>query len=176
MSGNPSYCSLKVITDISGITVPVGDPANGTQFNFQVGPSPPPYFFTIGGIYSQRLVQPMEQTFNRLYAQLITVDLSAVDPFCNNDMDIDVSQLSYRQQLRYQELIRLFQKVYGYNLAAYTYAGKTGTIPMYYTFETSSELTEFREANGLINLLYNVNPLNYPVTSLFFMPFPPFCN
>jgi hypothetical protein len=156
--------------------MPVGDPGAGTQFNFQIGPTPPPYFFTIGGIYSQRLVPPMIETFNRLYAQLKTKDASAVDPFNNNDMDFDIVQLSFSQQLRYEHYIRVFQKVYAYNLAAYAYAGRTGKTPKYYTFESSSELTDFRAANGLINVLYNINPYNYPLTSLFYLPFPPFCN
>ena len=176
MSGNASYCSLIVRTDISGILIPVGDANAGKQFNFQIGPIPPPYFFTIGGIYTQRLVPPMVETFNRLYTQLRTVDLSAVDPFNNNNMDFDVVQMSYGQQLRYEHYIRVFQKVYAYNLAAYSYAARTGKTPMYYIFESSSELTDYRAANGLINVLYNIYPYNYPLTSLFYLPFPPFCN
>jgi len=168
-----SYCSQLVVTDISGIFTTVGDP--GAKFQFQVGPSPPACFFTIGGIYSQRTVSPAMDTFNRLYNRLRTVDSSAVDPFNNTNMNIFVQQLSFGQQQYYQQLIRLFQKVYGYNLLAYAYAGKNRTTPFYYTFESSSELSQYREANGLINKLYNVDSA-YPVTSLFFLPFPPFCN
>jgi len=170
-----SYCSQLVVTDISGILMPVGDPHTGKNFKFQIGPSPPPCFFTIGGIYSQQTVYPAAETFNRLYKQLQTVDSSAVDPFNNTNMNIFVQQLSFGQQQYYQQLIRLFQKVYGYNLLAYYNAGQTNIIPIYYTFESSSELSQYREANGLINKLYNVNA-NYPLASLFFLPFPPFCN
>jgi hypothetical protein len=175
MSGNATYCSLNVVTDISGLTMLVGNANLGYSFNFQIGPSPPPGFFNIGGIYAQRTVSPVNETFNRLYRQLRTEDISAVDPFNNNDMNIFVQQLSFGQQQYYQQQISLFQKVYAFNLAAYTLAGQTGKTPMYYTFELSSQVTLFREANALINKLYNVNPY-YPLTSLFFLPFPPFCN
>ena len=171
----PSYCSQIVVTDISGIFMTVGDPHAGKAFQFQIGPSPPPCFFTIGGIYSQRTMWPAVETFNRLYRQLRTIDSSAADPFNNTNMNIFVQQLSFGQQQYYQQLIRLFQKVYGYNLLAYAYAGKNNSIPIYYTFESSSELSQYREANGLINKLYNVNA-DYQLASLFFLPFPPFCN
>jgi hypothetical protein len=89
-------------------------------------------------------------------------------------MNIHVQQLSYGQRLYYERLIALFQKVYAYNIAAYTYAGLYNKTPLYYIFETSSELSRFREAAGIINKLYNVNAA-YPVSSLFFLPIPPFC-
>jgi hypothetical protein len=175
MSGNATYCSLAIVTDISGIRIPVGNANVGDLFNFQIGPSPPPEFFNIRGIYAQRTVSPVNVTFNRLYNQLRTVDISAVDPFNNNDMNIYVQQLSFGQQQYYQQLLSLFQQVYAFNLAAYTLAGQTRKTPIYYTFELASQVTMFREANALVNKLYNVNPY-YPLTSLFFLPFPPFCN
>jgi len=89
-------------------------------------------------------------------------------------MNIFVQQLGFGQQQYFQELISLFQKAYTFNAAAYTYAGRYNTTPIYYKFQTASELSRYREANGLINKLYNVNS-DYPLTSIFFLPFPPFC-
>lgn len=168
------YCSLVVRTDISGLTVLVGNELLNYTFNFQVGPTPPAQFFNLGGIYQQRITPCVKPTFDRLYAQQQTVNTLLPDPFNNRNMNIYVQQLSYRQQQYYQQLINLFQKVYAYNAAAYAYAGRTNTTPMYYTFQTASELSKYREANGLINKLYNVND-DYPVNSIFFLPFPPFC-
>ena len=167
------YCSLVVRTDISGLTVQVGPPLLGT-FPFQVGPTPPPQFFNIKGIYAQRTVSCVKKTFDRLDASQSAI-YGTKDPFNNNNMNIYVQQLSYAQQVYYQQLLMLFQKVYAYNSAAYIYAGVHKTTPRYYNFQTSSELSEFREASALINKLYNQVPF-YPVSSIFFLPFPPFCN
>jgi hypothetical protein len=167
------YCSNVLRTDISGLTVRVG--YLGTQFNFQIGPTPPPEFFSIRGIYAMRTVPCVQTTFNRLYTQQKTVDPLLADPFNNNNMNLFVQQLSYKQKLYYQELINIFQTVYLHNASAYTYAATTNTTPLYYTFKTSSELSRFREANGIINKLYNVVSA-YPFTSIFYLPFPPFCN
>jgi len=167
------YCSNILRTDISGLTVRVG--YMGSQFNFQIGPTPPPEFFSIKGIYSMRTVACVRNTFDRLYAQQQTVDPLLSDPFNNNNMNLFIQQLSCTQKMHYQELIRIFQMVYSYNARAYAYAAATRTTPMYYTFKTSSELSLFREANGLIEKSYNVVTA-YPFTSLFYLPFPPFCN
>jgi hypothetical protein len=167
------YCSLVLRTDISGLKIPVGTIV--APFSFQIGPTPPPEFFSIKGIYSMRTVPCIRTTFDRLYAQLLTIDSSAVDPFNNNRMNIFVQQMSFQQQLYYQKSLSVFQTVYLHNAAAYAYAAATNTTPMYYVFKTSSELSRYREANGLIEKLYNVNAA-YPLTSLFYLPFPPFCN
>jgi len=122
-----------------------------------------------------RTVPCIRTTFDRLYAQQKTVDPSAADPFNNRNMNVFIQQLSYAQQLYYQEIISVFQTVYLYNARAYAYAAATNTTPLYYTFKTSSELSQFREANALIIKLYDVVAA-YPFTLLFYLPFPPFCN
>jgi hypothetical protein len=167
------YCSLVLRTDISGLTVRVGYP--GSEFNFQIGPTPPPEFFGIRGIYAMRTVPCIRTTFDRLYAQQKTVDPLAADPFDNNKMNIFVQQLSFQQKLYYEQIISVFQTVYLYNASAYALAAATNTTPLYYTFKTSSELSRYREANALISKLYNVVSA-YPFSSLFYLPFPPFCN
>ena len=167
------YCSPVLITDISSLRVVVGTPPY--TFNFLIGPTPPPEFFSIKSIYSMRTVACVRNTFDRLYTQLLTVDSSAVDPFNNTNMAINVQQLDARQEMYYKELISVFQTVYLYNATAYAYAARTNSRPLYYTFKTSSELSRYREANALINKLYNV-VAGYPVSSIFYLPFPPFCS
>jgi hypothetical protein len=158
--------------NVNNPTIPAYYNPNG--FLFQVGPPPPVQFFNMNGIYSQRFILPMKGTFDRLYAQQQQMNSNLLDPFNQPTQYNSVQQLSYAQQQRYTSLVTLFQKVYTYNLAAYLEAGYKGLIPIYYRFLSSSELTLFREAAALINKLYDVNP-NYPLTSMFFMPFPPFC-
>jgi hypothetical protein len=170
-----AYCQLKPISDISGITVLVGNNITSKQFYFQVGPTPPAQFFNLGGIYLQRTVSCVVETFNRLYAQQYAINPKLPDPFNNRNMNIYVQQLSYQQQQYYQQLINLFQKVYAYNAIAYAYAAQTNTSPIYYNFQTSSELSQWKESISLILKLYNVTP-DYPVNSIFFLPFPPFCS
>ena len=195
---SPAYCIIPIPVDssgsidVSGILVTTGtgvfmnvNPSmtnlNGsafyspTGFLFQVGPIPPPCFFNMNGIYSQRFEMPMQITFDRLYAQQIGLNPALADPFNNRSEFLYVQQMSQSQRRRYIQQIELFQKVYTYNLAAYIYAGKQKKTPIYYQFTSSSELTQFRAASALIDKLYNIN-LNYPVASLFFLPFPPFCN
>jgi hypothetical protein len=169
-----TYCQLKPIRDISGITVLVGNNIVSQKFYFQVGPTPPPEFFNLGGIYSQRTVLCVKDTFNRLYAQQYAINPDLPDPFNNRNMNIYVQQLSYQQQQYYQQLITLFQKVYAYNAAAYAYSAAKNTIPIYYTFQSASELSQWKESVPLIMKLYDVTP-DYPVNSIFFLPFPPFC-
>jgi hypothetical protein len=194
-----SYCSLSIpvdasgLVDVSGILMRVGQGTfsyvnptfpNNLQgstffslngFLFQVGDIPPPCFFTINGIYSQRFIQPMQSTFDRLYAQQQLLNPLLVDPFNNRRGYTFVQQMSISQQRQYSQQLTLFRQVYAFNLEAYRYAAITGTTPIYYRFETSSALILFRDAAALVNKLYNVS-VNYPVTSLFFLPFPPFCN
>ena len=193
-----SYCSLPIPVDSSGninvigifVTTGAGvftnvNPTltnpNGSSFyspdgfSFQVGPIPPVGFFTINGIYAQRFIQPMSATFDRLYAQQQILNPALQDPFNNRTNYTFVQQMSQSQQYRYSVQITLFQKVYTYNLAAYITAGRLRRKPVYYTFVSASELTVFQSAWSLVQKLYNVN-VNYPIGSIFFLPFPPFCN
>ena len=180
------------LLDVSGITVQVAQGTftnvapsfpnnlNGatyyspTGFLFQVGQPPPPEFFDINGIYGQRFISPMQATFDRLYAQQQLLNPSLPDPFNNSKDRSYVQQMSISQQRKYNQQLTLFRTVYAYNLEAYRYAAAHSTVPIYYRFTKASELTVFRDATALVNKLNNVNS-NYPFTSLFFLPFPPFC-
>ena len=164
-----SPCPILNVMDISAMIV--------TPFVF--GPSPPESFFNIDGIYSQRFVPPVQATFDSLYSYLKTVAFSVSgepvpDPYNNPTNTSYVKHMSQGQRKNYQQQIDIFRKVYSYNLAAYQRAQQLNTVPIYYRFRTSSELVQFNGALGLINKLYNVNPL-YPLQCLFWLPFPPFC-
>lgn len=148
----------------------------GTGFYFPLGPTPPPYFFTFEGIYGQRF-GIMRPTFDALFAAQIAYNSNLDrDPFNNTYSQTIVQQLNFKLYNQYLMLLRLFRKVYAYNLAAYNYAASLSPpgVPKYYKFILSSEQSQFNQAMGLVNQLYNVNP-NYPLTCIFFLPFPPFC-
>jgi len=194
-----TYCGLSIpvdasgFVDVSGILIQVGQgtfthvyptfPNNlqgstyysPTGFLFQIGDSPPPCFFTIDGIYAQRFMAPMQSTFDRLYAQQQRMNPLLADPFNNRRNTLVVQQMSISQRRKYMQQLTLFRQVYTYNLDAYQVAAAKGTTPIYYRFPTASSLTVFRDAAALVNKLYNVSA-NYPLTSIFFLPFPPFCN
>jgi len=197
MSGE--YCGQPIPVDgsgqidISGILHKVGDGVfsnidptfpfflNGSTyyspngFLFQVGASPPPEFFDIHGIYAQRFLPPVKSTFDRLYAQQQLLNPLLPDPFNNQRQLNPVQRMSISQRQKYTRQLELFRKVYAYNLVAYTEAGRKGLVPIYYRFALASELTLFRDAAALVNKLYSVST-PYPLTSIFFLPFPPFCN
>ena len=149
----------------------------GYGFYFPLGPTPPPYFFTFQGIYGQRF-GIMRSTFDALFAaqKAYNSNLTA-DPFNNTFSESPVQQLNFKLFNQYELLLRLFRKVYAYNLAAYNYAANQvpKTIPKYYKFVLASEVAQFNQAVGLVNKLYNVNR-NYSLDCIFFLPFPPFCN
>ena len=194
-----TYCSLSIpvdasgFVDVSGIVVRVAqgifnnvaptfpNNLNGsvyyspTGFLFQIGAIPPPWFFTIDGIYAQRFMAPMQSTFDRLYAQQQLMNPILADPFNNRHETSIVQQMSISQRQKYMQQLTVFRKVYTYNLEAYQYAAAKHVTPIYYRFQTASELSVFRDAAALVNKLYNVSA-TYPLTSIFFLPFPPFCN
>ena len=148
----------------------------GFGFYFPLGPTPPPFFFTFEGIYGQRF-GIMRPTFDALFAAQKAYDSNlTTDPFNNTYSQSIVQQLNFKLFNQYQLLLRLFRKVYAYNLAAYNFAASQSPpgTPKYYKFVLASELAQFNQALGLVNKLYNVNP-NYPLTCIFFLPFPPFC-
>ena len=131
-----------------------------------------------------RTVVPFSWTFDSLYNYVKALPVYAAqeasgnyppDPYNNTTTFSDVKHLSFQQLSQYNQQLSLFRMVYTFNYQAYTYAQQNSTQPIYYRFKTSSELSQFNNAMGLINKLYNVNEL-YPYTCLFFLPFPPFCD
>lgn len=138
---------------------------------FTYGDIPPASFYNINGIYSQRFVQPVQQTFDSLYTHLRSIDAKTPDPFNKPFENKAVKNMSHGQKTIYENQIRLYQKVYQYNYDAYMYASQRGITPIYYRFRTASELSDFKAAVGILQKLYNVTGL-YPVQCLFWIPFP----
>ena len=144
--------------------------------SFVLGPSPPPSFFNLGGIYGQRFVPPMVTTFDQLFACIVATDPSnAVDPFFNTNENLWVQRLSQSQRTDYENQLAVFRRVYGFNQAAYRAAalGLTPT-PLYYRFQSQTELSQYKAAVALVQKLYEVSE-QYPLGCLFYLPFPPFC-
>ncbi len=144
---------------------------------FVLGDTPPACFFNLGGVYQQRFAQPVVTTFDRLYALIVATDPSnAIDPFNNTNERREVQQMSQSQRREYENQLSIFRKVYSYNEAAYRCAALGITSgPQYYRFQNQTEFAQYRAGVALVNKLYEVNE-KYPMTCLFFLPFPPFCS
>ena len=164
-ASSPCAILTRTTSDVSGYPISP----------FVYGPTPDASFFNIQGIYAMRFVPPYIGTFNSLYAYIQSVDPcgNLSDPFNNLTNELYVKHMSQSQQRIYASQIRIFQRVYTYNYNAYLAGQVLNKPPIYYTFASSSELTQFNAALALILKLYNVNPL-YPVQCLFWIPFPPF--
>ena len=142
MSTSAEYCGQPIPVndsgqiDVSGILHKVGDGVfsnidptfpfylNGSTyyspngFLFQIGPSPPPEFFDIHGIYNQRFMAPVKTTFYRLYAQQQLLNPLLPDPFNNSRQLNPVQRMSISQRQKYIRQLALFQKVDASNLTA----------------------------------------------------------
>lgn len=141
---------------------------------FTLGPPPPPGFFNLGGIYSQRFQQPVVNTFNALYSLILATDPSASDPYNNQDERRWVQRLSQTQRQEYEAQLDIFRRVYLFNQAAYNAAARGFGGPFYYRFRSQTEMNRYRAGIALVRKLYQVNE-QYPLECLFFLPFPPFC-
>jgi hypothetical protein len=169
--------------EVSGCLIPIQSSYNGgitivPGFYLPLAASPLGNFFDIQGIYGQRFGR-YRGAFDQLLAYQIQYSYPQIkiDPFNNVSNFNPVTMLNFQTQFKYQQQLTLFRKVYDYNYAAYyrTANQNRNGNPIYYRFVLASELSEFREANALVNKLYNVNE-TYPLQCIFFLPFPPFCN
>jgi hypothetical protein len=70
-------------------------------------------------------------------------------PLCSN-----VTTLSQYQALKYKTQLNLFHKVYATNSNAYINYISTGQGPVYYTFKTFQEKSDYNSAVALVNKLY----------------------
>ena len=146
-------------------------------FYLPLSASPLGNFFDIRGIYGQRF-GPYRAVFNQILAYQIQYSFPQItmDPFYNVTNFNPVTMMNFQTQFKYQQQLTLFRKVYDYNYTAYynmANRNRNGN-QIYYRFISASELSEFKEAMGLVNKLYNVNE-TYPLQCIFFLPFPPFC-
>jgi len=92
-----------------------------------------------------------------------------------------LSNMNQSQLLTYQEQLQLFRKVYTHNSNAYiTYLSNPGTAkgPIYYTFQTYKEMTNYKAGLQLVNRLYpfdamaNAYDLIESVPLRWIVPFP----
>lgn len=98
------------------------------------------------------------RTFPFLYPPDIAIYFSTIGlpnynpatvPLCSN-----VTTLSQYQALKYNTQLQLFQKVYAINSNAYINSIATGQGPVYYTFRTFQEKSDYNSAVALVNKLY----------------------
>jgi len=172
---SPPYYGQPASSPCQLLTIPVSDLSGYPVSPFAYGPTPDASFFNIRGIYSQRFVPPYQATFDSLYTYIQSLDPcgNRPDPFNNLTNESYVKHMSQSQQRNYENQLRLFRKVYEYNYRAYLAGQAQNLPPIYYTFASSSELTQFNAGLSLVLKLYDVNAL-YPIQCLFWIPFPPF--
>ncbi len=73
----------------------------------------------------------------------------------------NVTTLSQYQSRQYTEQLELFRRVYAHNSNAYVNYIDTGKAPIYYSFRTYQELTQFKSSVALVNKLYPFNAMAY---------------
>jgi hypothetical protein len=88
-------------------------------------------------------------------------------PLCSN-----VTTLSQYQALQYRTQISLFQKIYAYNSNAYINYVSTGAGPIYYTFLTNRERSDYNSSVQLINKLYSFKSMAQAPGLNWQVPFP----
>jgi len=119
---------------------------------------PPAYFYNIQGL-SQWLNQnnTYKKYFMTTYPYLygITSSLSSLNYTVDNvPLGPSVTTLSQYQALMYKQQIQLFAKVYAHNSNAYVNYKCNSISPVYYTFKTYKEKSEYDSSVGLVNKLY----------------------
>ncbi len=129
------------------------------------GSIPPACFYNAQGLANWLNNNPSYKTnfsyigtFKFLYPPELTAYFSTIGlpgynpasvPLCAN-----VTTLSQYQALKYNTQLQLFQKVYTINSNAYINSVATGQPPMYYTFRTFQEKSDYNSAVALVNKLY----------------------
>ena len=140
---------------------------------------PPPCFYNIQGLTEWLNQNPQyKQYFVGAYPYLYDV-ATAPSTFssiqynvANVPLKTNVQKLSQGQQLMYNQQIYTFRKIYAYNSNAYVNYKCTGVPPIYYTFQTYKEKTEYNAAISLINKLYPFRAMANASTLNWEVPFP----
>lgn len=120
---------------------------------------PPAPFYNIQGLPNWLNLNPSyKQYFVGVYSDIYEVNstLSSIgyDPV-NVPLCSDVTILSQYQAQQYNQQLNLFRRVYAYNSNAYVnYIDSITPSPIYYTFATYQEQTQYRSATALVNKLY----------------------
>ena len=121
------------------------------------GSNPPACFFNFGGFATFLNQNPSikAELIDLFIPTVITSTISSLGfDAAKVPLASDVTTLSFNQGQDYNNQISLFTKVYTYNSNAYFTSQATDTTPIYYTFKTYQELTQYKSSVGLINKLY----------------------
>lgn len=140
---------------------------------------PPPCFYNIQGLttwlnknsqYKQYFIgaYPYLYDTNMLPSTFSTIQYNVT----NVPLKTNVQKLSEGQQLMYKQQLNTFQKIYAYNSNAYVNYKCNGVAPMYYTFQTYKEKSEYNAALGLVNKLYPFRDMANASTLNWQVPFP----
>ena len=70
-----------------------------------------------------------------------------------------VTTLSQTQATQYNEQLLLFRKVYSFNSNAYVSSRSTSSAPIYYSFASCNELSQYKASLGLVNKLYSFDAM-----------------
>lgn len=70
-----------------------------------------------------------------------------------------ITSLSYHQHMLYSEQLSLFRRVYTYNSNAYVNSQITLSPPIYYSFSSYNELSQFKSSIALVNKLYSFDAM-----------------
>lgn len=120
---------------------------------------PPACFYNIQGL-PQWLNQnnTYKKYFIGIYPYIystVTSTLSSLNYSIDNvPISPNVTTLSQYQALIYKQQLQLFAKVYAHNSNAYVNYKCNNISPVYYTFKTYKEKSEYDSSVGLVNKLY----------------------
>jgi hypothetical protein len=138
-------------------------PSGGLAFWLNQNPTYKQYFWNTG--YFPTLLPP-----NFITSSISTQSYAYENvPLCSY-----VTTMSdYEARLYYQQLI-LFHRVYSFNSNAYVQSVINNTAPMYYTFKTSQEQTNYRAGVQIANKLSPFQVMQQASTLNWVAPFPVF--
>jgi hypothetical protein len=120
---------------------------------------PPASFYNIQGLTNWLNFNPSyKKYFVGIYPGIYEVNSTfstfGYDP-ANVPLCSDVSLLSQFQAQQYNQQLNLFRNAYAYNSNAYVnYTDGLTPAPIYYTFATFQEQTQYMSAVSLVNKLY----------------------
>ena len=125
---------------------------------------PPACFYNIQGLstwlnqypsYKQYFINNPNM-FPNLYS--MTSSLSSIGYTTENvPLSPLVTTLSQTQLRLYTNQLQTFRKVYEFNSNAYVNSLATLGSPIYYSFESYKELSQYKASLGLVNKLYSFN-------------------
>lgn len=145
------------------------------------GSIPPAYFYNAQGLAAWLNFNPQYKinfsylgTFKFLYPPESSTLFSSIGFSGYNVENVplsgDVTTLSQYQGLKYSTQLSLFNRVYTTNSNAYINYIATGNSPMYYTFATQQEKSDYFSAVALVNKLYPFRDMSKAMGWVF--PFP----